>query len=116
MPPAGPRAVHIHEVGKCDPPEFTTAGAHLNPSGKKHGLLNPDGPHDGDLPNLTVAPDGTGRLETLNNRISLDRIASSSSDGDGSALIIHAGPDDFKTDPAGNSGARIACGVIAMTK
>ena len=111
MPP-GPHGVHIHEVGKCDGPQFTTAGAHFNPDKKQHGTLNPQGPHGGDLPNLTVATDGTGRLETMTERITLGPGATSVFDADGSAIVVHAGPDDFKTDPTGNSGGRIACGVI----
>jgi Cu-Zn family superoxide dismutase len=108
----GTSAVHIHEVGRCDPPGFTSAGGHFNPQQRQHGLLNPDGPHAGDLPNLTVDTDGTGRLETTSERFSLDAAPTSLLDADGSALVIHGAPDDFKTDPTGNSGARIACGVI----
>lgn len=111
MPP-GPHGVHIHEVGKCEGPQFTTAGAHVNPDKKQHGTMNPQGPHAGDLPNLTVAADGTGRLETMTERITLGAGATSVFDADGSAIVVHAGPDDFKTDPTGNSGGRIACGVI----
>jgi superoxide dismutase, Cu-Zn family len=111
MPP-GPHGVHIHEVGKCEGPQFTTAGAHFNPEKKQHGTMNPQGPHGGDLPNLTVAADGTGRLETMTERITLGSGATSVFDADGSAIVVHAGPDDFKTDPTGNSGGRIACGVI----
>ena len=110
--PPGVKGVHVHEVGKCDPPGFTTAGGHFNPGKKQHGLQNPQGPHAGDLPNLTVAADGTGRLETTSGQITLKAGPTSLFDADGSALVIHAGPDDFKTDPTGNSGARIACGVI----
>jgi Cu-Zn family superoxide dismutase len=111
MPP-GPHGVHIHEVGKCDAPQFNTAGAHFNPDKKQHGTMNPQGPHAGDLPNLTVATGGTGRLETLTDRVTLGAGASSLFDADGSSIIVHAGPDDFRTDPTGNSGGRIACGVI----
>ena len=110
--PPGPHGVHIHEVGKCDGPQFTTAGAHFNPGKKQHGTLNPEGAHAGDLPNLTVAPDGTGRLETTTDRITLGTGGTSVFDADGSALVVHAAADDFKTDPTGNSGGRIACGVI----
>jgi Cu-Zn family superoxide dismutase len=111
MPP-GPHGVHIHEVGKCDTPQFNTAGAHFNPGMKQHGTMNPQGPHAGDLPNLTVATGGTGRLETLTDRVTLGPGATSLFDADGSSIIVHAGPDDFRTDPTGNSGGRIACGVI----
>jgi len=110
--PPGEKGVHIHAVGKCDPPDFMSAGAHFNPDGKKHGLQNPEGPHAGDLPNITITAAGTGRLETTNNRITLGPGPTSLFDADGSALVIHAAPDDMKTDPTGNSGARIACGVI----
>ena len=111
MPP-GPHGVHIHEVGKCDGPQFTTAGAHFNPDKKQHGTMNPQGPHAGDLPNLTIATGGTGRLETLSERITLAAGPTSVFDADGSSIIVHTGPDDFRTDPSGNSGGRIACGVI----
>jgi superoxide dismutase, Cu-Zn family len=113
--PAGVHAVHIHEVGKCEGPAFTSAGGHFNPSGKQHGALNPQGSHAGDLPNLTVAADGTGRLETTSEQISLGTAPTALSDADGSALVIHAAPDDFRTDPTGNSGARIACGIITKS-
>jgi Cu-Zn family superoxide dismutase len=110
--PPGQKGVHIHAVGKCDPPEFTSAGAHFNPDGKKHGLQNPEGPHAGDLPNITIGADGSGRLEATSDRVTLGDGANSVFDADGSAIVIHAAADDFKTDPTGNSGARIACGVI----
>ena len=113
--PPGDKAVHLHEVGTCEPP-FTSAGGHFNPEGKAHGLLNPAGPHAGDLPNMKVGTDGTGRLETMNYRVRLDPDPTSLFDADGSALIVHAAADDFKTDPAGESGARIACGVVTPTK
>src|SRR5919197_2551260 len=101
--PPGAKGVHIHEVGKCEPPTFTSAGGHFNPAKRQHGTLNPSGPHAGDLPNITIAPDGRGRLETTTDRISLGSGPTSIFDADGSALVIHAGPDDFKTDPTGNS-------------
>lgn len=110
--PPGPKAVHVHEVGKCSPPDFASAGAHVNPTSRKHGLLSPDGPHAGDLPNITIDPDGTGRLETTTDRIALGTGPTSLLDADGSALVVHAGPDDHLTDPAGGSGPRIVCGVI----
>lgn len=108
----GLHGVHVHAVGKCDPPDFNSAGPHFNPANKQHGALNPQGSHAGDLPNLNVGADGTGRLETATEQIVLGTGTSSVWDTDGSALIIHAAPDDFKTDPTGNSGARIACGVL----
>jgi superoxide dismutase, Cu-Zn family len=113
--PPGAHAVHVHAVGKCDPPDFTSAGPHFNPTGKQHGALNPAGSHAGDLPNLTVAPDGNGRMETTTEQLTLGSGPTTVWDADGSALIIHASPDDFKTDPTGNAGARIACGVLVKT-
>jgi Cu-Zn family superoxide dismutase len=110
--PPGAHAVHLHAVGACDPPDFAGAGPHFNPGGREHGLLNPRGPHAGDLPNTTVDAGGTGRLETFTDRITLGPGPTSILDGDGSALVVHAAPDDFVTDPAGGSGARIACGVV----
>lgn len=111
MPP-GAKGVHLHEVGKCEGPQFTTAGSHFNPDKKQHGTMNPQGPHAGDLPNITVGADGRGRLETTTTRITLGAAATSLFDGDGSAVVVHAAPDDFVTDPTGNSGGRIACGVL----
>jgi Cu-Zn family superoxide dismutase len=108
----GLHAVHIHAVGKCDGPQFTSAGGHFNPARKKHGLKNPEGPHAGDLPDLYVAKNGAGRYEALNDSVTLGAGANSAFDADGSAVVIHATGDDHNTDPAGNSGDRIACGVI----
>jgi Cu-Zn family superoxide dismutase len=110
--PPGTKGVHLHEAGKCDPPQFTTAGGHFNPEKKQHGTMNPQGAHAGDLPNIVVEPSGSGRLETTTNRITLGAGATSLFDADGSAIVVHAAADDFKTDPTGNSGGRIACGVI----
>jgi len=110
--PPGPHGAHVHAVGKCDPPDFNSAGPHFNPTNKQHGALNPQGSHAGDLPNLTVGPDGTGRMETTTEQLSLGSGPSSVWDADGSALVVHANADDFKTDPTGNSGARVACGVL----
>lgn len=112
--PPGTKGVHIHEVGKCEGPQFTSAGGHFNPDKKPHGVMNPQGPHAGDLPNLTVAADGSGRLETTTNRVTLGAGATSVLDADGSALVIHAAADDFVTDPTGNAGGRSACGVIVQ--
>lgn len=111
--PPGKHGIHIHAIGKCDPPDFQTAGGHFDPFHKKHGLKNPDGPHAGDLPNLEVGPDGKGKIEATVGGLTLgkeglDLLLASN----GTAVVIHAGPDDEMTDPAGNSGARIACGVI----
>ena len=113
--PHGIHGIHVHSVGRCDPPDFASAGGHWNPLGKKHGLSNPAGPHAGDLPNVDVAANGVlGQAVTLANatltgpagdpRVLLD--------ADGAALVIHAQADDNMTDPSGNSGARIACAVI----
>ena len=110
--PPGPHGAHVHAVGKCDPPDFNSAGPHFNPTNKQHGALNPQGSHAGDLPNLTVGPDGTGRMETTTEQLSLGSGPSSVWDADGSALVVHANADDFKTDPTGNSGSRVACGVL----
>jgi Cu-Zn family superoxide dismutase len=108
----GQKGVHIHETGICEPPDFKSAGAHFNPAGKQHGTDNPQGPHAGDLPNVEVEQDGTGRLDATTNRVTLGEGTTSLFDADGSALVIHANADDYKTDPSGNSGDRIACGVI----
>jgi Cu-Zn family superoxide dismutase len=110
--PPGAKGVHLHAVGTCEPPAFASAGEHFNPQKKEHGVLNPSGPHAGDLPNIAIEPDGTGRLETFTDRVTLAAGANSLLDGDGSAIVIHGAPDDFRTDPTGNSGARIACGAI----
>ena len=108
----GLHGVHVHAVGKCEGPAFASAGGHFNPTQKKHGLKSPDGAHGGDLPNMLVAKDGSGRFEALTDSITLRPGPQSVFDSDGSALVIHAGADDNITDPAGNSGDRVACGVI----
>jgi Cu-Zn family superoxide dismutase len=110
--PPGPHAVHIHAVGKCDAPDFMTSGGHFNPGNKQHGSLSAQGPHAGDLPNMSVDGLGAGRLETVTDRITIAAGPNSVFDADGSALVIHAGSDDYRTDPMGNSGGRIACGVL----
>jgi Cu-Zn family superoxide dismutase len=110
--PPGPKGVHIHEVGKCEGPPFTSAGGHFNPQKRQHGALNPQGPHAGDLPNITVGADGKGRLESTTELVTLMGGPTSILDADGSALVVHAAADDFRTDPTGNSGARVACGVV----
>jgi superoxide dismutase, Cu-Zn family len=110
--PRGAHGVHVHAVGKCEGPDFASAGGHFNPNGRQHGALNPQGAHAGDLPNLEVGADGKGRLESTTELMSLIGGSTSIFDADGSALVVHAAPDDFRTDPTGNSGARIACGVI----
>jgi Cu-Zn family superoxide dismutase len=110
--PPGVHGFHIHTVGKCDPPDFKSAGGHFNPEGKKHGLKNPEGHHAGDLENLTVAANGKATAKVLVTGATLGEGANSLFQLGGTALVIHADPDDEMTDPAGNAGARIACGVI----
>ena len=109
----GEHGIHVHAVGVCEAPGFTTAGGHFNPAAKKHGLNSAEGAHGGDLPNLVLDAAGNETYVATNERITvLAGAANSIFDADGSALVIHAGPDDNVTDPAGNSGARIACGVL----
>jgi Cu-Zn family superoxide dismutase len=108
----GLHGIHIHAVGNCTAPAFTSAGGHHNPFGAQHGLENPNGPHAGDLPNLTVNPAGIGHLNATTDHATLSPGPTSVFDADGSALVIHASTDDQVTDPTGNSGGRIACGVI----
>ncbi|PZP39463.1 MAG: superoxide dismutase [Pseudomonas fluorescens] len=112
--PAGELAMHIHEKGVCDPKaKFTTAGAHFNPMGKQHGLNHEGGAHAGDMPNITVGTGGKAEVSTVNHQISLVKgVPNSVLDADGSALIIHAKPDDNVSQPAGDAGDRIVCGVI----
>jgi Cu-Zn family superoxide dismutase len=109
----GQHGIHVHAVGTCEGPEFKTAGGHFNPTGKHHGLDNPEGHHGGDLPNLVVGADGHGTLKATLQGVTLGVDDASLFHAGGTAVVIHAGPDDEKTDPAGNSGARVACGVIA---
>ncbi len=113
--PAGTHAFHIHNVGKCDPPDFQSAGPHFNPEAKKHGLKNPEGPHAGDMPNVAVAANGKGSARVVNTRITLGSGSNSVFHDGGTALVVHEKADDEMTDPAGNAGARIACGVIEKT-
>ena len=113
---AGTYAVHLHETGLCEPPDFASAGPHWNPRGRQHGRLNPEGPHLGDLPNLNVGAGGAGTIEFAIGGASLRRGDDALLDRDGAALVVHAGPDDYRTDPSGNSGARLACGVVASPR
>ncbi len=106
--PAGIHGIHVHTVGLCDAPGFTTAGGHWNPTAMKHGSMNPQGPHEGDLPNLIVGNDGRGTVATVVPGASIATLM----DADGAAIVVHAGADDLMTDPSGNSGGRIACGVF----
>lgn len=110
--PAGEHAFHIHEVGKCEAP-FTSAGGHFNPDNKKHGVLAAGGAHAGDMPNLFVPASGELTVEVINAAVTLEKGKPNSVfDADGSAVIIHAGKDDYQTDPTGNAGGRIVCGVV----
>jgi Cu-Zn family superoxide dismutase len=106
----GAHGLHMHAIGKCDPP-FTTAGPHFNPAGKHHGFQSPDGPHLGDLPNIDTPAAGQLRFEFLLPGVSL-KGTNALLDADGASIVIHAARDDYKTDPAGDSGSRIACGVL----
>lgn len=106
--PPGTHGAHVHTTGRCDAPDFATAGGHWNPTAHKHGSMNPQGPHEGDLPNLIVGNDGRGTLGATVPGATLAGLL----DADGAAIVVHAGPDDLMTDPSGNSGGRIACGVF----
>lgn len=108
----GPHAIHVHQTAKCEGPDFKSAGGHFNPDGKHHGLENPEGPHAGDIPSFTVGSKGRAETMVIAPNITLGDDPHSVFAGGGTALVIHAKGDDGKTDPAGNAGDRIACGVI----
>ncbi len=107
--PSGTRAFHIHTTGRCDGPDFMTAGGHWNPAMKQHGRDNPMGSHAGDMPNLTVGANGRASVSA-----EIDGDLAGLLDADGAAVIVHAAPDDYRTDPTGNAGARIVCGVVTV--
>ena len=110
--PPGEHGMHIHEAGKCEAPDFKSAAGHFNPAGKKHGMRNPAGAHAGDIENLVVRPDGAARVRVVLHNVTLGKDQNSLLKPGGAALVIHADKDDLKTDPTGNSGARLVCGVI----
>ena len=109
--PGGVHGLHFHDVGRCDPP-FTSAGGHFNPTQRAHGFRNRAGYHAGDLTAFSAPPTGSVRVDQFSREVTLGTGPTSLLDGDGSSLVVHASPDDYATDPAGNSGERIACGVI----
>ena len=110
--PPGTYAFHVHAVGRCEGPDFKSAGGHFNPAGKQHGKENPNGSHAGDMSNFEVSADGTAKFSTVNTGVTLDDGANSLFHEGGTALVIHEKADDYKTDPTGNAGNRIGCGVI----
>jgi superoxide dismutase, Cu-Zn family len=112
--PPGQHAFHIHETGECGAPDFESAGGHFNPTDEQHGWDNPQGYHAGDFPNIHVQDDGRLAVEYFTDAVTLrEGEETSLFDDDGSAIVIHAGADDYRTDPAGAAGERIACGVIS---
>jgi len=110
--PPGMHGIHFHQVAKCEAPGFTSAGGHFNPMGKMHGTQNPQGPHAGDIVNFEVKANGKADVELTDERVSLATGENSLFANGGTAIVIHEKADDYTTDPSGNSGARIACGVI----
>ena len=110
--PHGVHGIHVHSVGRCDAPDFTSAGSHWNPLARKHGLSNPQGPHAGDMPNFTVDASGRSSATIVAPGVTLSDGPHSVFTSGGTALVIHEKADDLMTDPAGNAGARVACGVI----
>lgn len=109
--PAGAKGFHLHTTGQCTPPDFQSAGGHLNPLNQDHGFADPDGSHLGDLPNIDIEPSGVTRAR-FNLTGTREEVLSYIFDNDGTTVMIHAQPDDYVTDPSGNSGSRIVCGVL----
>jgi Cu-Zn family superoxide dismutase len=109
--PPGEHGLHLHTTGKCGAPGFSDAGSHFNPAGHQHGSANPAGPHLGDMPNLVADASGAGMVTLELDGTAAD-LEAQLFDGDGTAIVVHANADDYRTDPSGNSGARIACGVL----
>jgi Cu-Zn family superoxide dismutase len=109
--PLGEHGIHLHTAGKCDPPKFTSAGDHWNPTNRQHGTKNPQGPHLGDMPNVSAGRDSSASVSVTSAGGTL-RGANPLLDGDGATVVVHAKPDDYRTQPSGNSGDRIACGVV----
>jgi Cu-Zn family superoxide dismutase len=110
--PPGEHAFHVHAVGRCEPP-FESAGGHFNPTQQQHGRDNPQGPHAGDMPNIEVSERKPATIEIVLRGVTLDSGPNRLRDGDGASLVVHERADDYTTDPSGNAGARIACGVIS---
>lgn len=109
----GAHGIHLHAVGRCDAPEFTSAGAHFDWGTMKHGLLNPEGPHAGDLPAIAATAAGVAAVDVISARVTLATSGPGALlDADGTAIVVHAANDDQRTDPSGNSGGRVACGVL----
>lgn len=113
--PAGTYAMHLHAVGRCVAPDFTSAGPHFNPENKQHGRENPMGAHAGDLPNMVVDANRAGNVNLMLPGLRLADGATPLLDADGAAVVLHAKADDYRSDPAGNAGARIACGELKRT-
>jgi Cu-Zn family superoxide dismutase len=112
----GVHAIHIHNAGKCEAPDFKSAGDHFNPENSEHGLLNPKGAHDGDLPNLIAESDGSVKADIMAPKVTLKDGKTSLFTKEGTSIVVHSGKDDGMTQPAGDSGTRIACGEISKNK